>query len=55
MDEAELLLCRANVEREKLFERYDKGREDESNIDSWEDASFEIYQRTDKYDIYSSI
>lgn len=48
MDSEELLLYRAKVERENIFERYDKGRDDESNIDSWEDASFEIYQRIDK-------
>ncbi|KAJ6647677.1 USP6 N-terminal-like protein [Pseudolycoriella hygida] len=46
MDEA-ALIQRANEEREKLFQRYDDGRE--QPIDSWEDPSFEVYHQTDRY------
>lgn len=48
MDE-ELLLSRAREERVKIFERYDRGRSAENQIDPWEDPAFEIYHQTDKY------
>lgn len=32
---------------EKLFQRYDDGREQQ--IDSWEDPAFEVYHQTDRY------
>lgn len=48
MDEGALLI-RANEERGKLFERYDRGREPGAEIDPWEDPTFEIYHQTDRY------
>lgn len=48
MDEA-ALVARANEERIKLFERYDRGREPGAEIDQWEDPTFEIYHQTDRY------
>lgn len=48
MDE-EALLMRANEEREKLFQRYDRGREQGAEIDPWEDPGFEVYHQTDRY------
>lgn len=48
MDE-EALVARANEEREKLFLRYDHGREPGANIDPWEDPGFEVYHQTDRY------
>lgn len=41
------LLERARVERLSIFERYDLGRTDMSNIDSWEDPAFEVYDQMD--------
>lgn len=41
------LLQRAKVERDEIFERYDKGRN--NVIHSWEDNTFEVYHRTDRY------
>lgn len=48
MDE-EVLLLRAKEERDKIFERYDKGRESDNKIEPWEDPGFEVYHRTDKF------
>lgn len=48
MDE-EAMIARANEERAKLFQRYDRGREAGAEIDSWEDPAFEIYHQTDRY------
>lgn len=45
----EKLLARANEERAKLFQRYDRGREPGAEIDPWEDPGFEIYHQTDRY------
>lgn len=45
MDE-EALVARANEERAKLFQRYDRGREPGAEIDPWEDPAFEIYHQT---------
>lgn len=45
----ELLVSRARDERKKIFERYDKGRSADNNIDPWEDAALEIYHKMDKY------
>lgn len=47
MDEAELL-SRAKEERNQIFERYDKGRQSDNLINSWEDTSFEVYHRADR-------
>lgn len=45
----ELLISRAREERKKIFERYDKGRSADNDIDPWEDdASNEIYHKMDK-------
>ncbi|XP_055313838.1 USP6 N-terminal-like protein isoform X2 [Sitodiplosis mosellana] len=48
MNENELLL-RAKEERDEIFERYDKGREDNSLINLWEETKFEVYHRADRY------
>uniref|UniRef100_A0A182QJA5 Rab-GAP TBC domain-containing protein n=1 Tax=Anopheles farauti TaxID=69004 RepID=A0A182QJA5_9DIPT len=48
MDE-EALIARAKEEREKIFQRYDKGREPGAEIDPWEDPQFEVYHQTDRY------
>lgn len=48
MDE-EAMVARANEERLKLFQRYDRGREPGAEIDPWEDPAFEIYHQTDRY------
>lgn len=47
MNENELLI-RAKEERDEIFERYDRGRESASGINSWEDTSFEVYHRADR-------
>uniref|UniRef100_A0A182P766 Rab-GAP TBC domain-containing protein n=1 Tax=Anopheles epiroticus TaxID=199890 RepID=A0A182P766_9DIPT len=47
MDE-EALIARAKEEREKIFQRYDKGREPGAEIDPWEDPQFEVYHQTDR-------
>ncbi len=44
----ELLISRAREERKKIFERYDKGRSEDNDIDPWEDAALEIYHKMDK-------
>lgn len=46
----ELLISRAHEERKKIFERYEKGRSADNDIDPWEDPAYEIYHQTDKYD-----
>lgn len=48
MNENELLL-RAKEERDEIFERYDRGRESGSVINSWEETSFEVYNRADRW------
>lgn len=48
MDEA-AMVARANEEREKLYQRYDRGREVGADIDPWEDPGFEVYHQTDRY------
>ncbi|XP_058129687.1 uncharacterized protein LOC131272051 [Anopheles coustani] len=48
MDE-EALVARAKEEREKIFLRYDKGREPGAEIDPWEDPQFEAYHKMDRY------
>lgn len=48
MDE-KTLIERANEEREKLFQRYDRGREPGNEIDEWEDPGYEVYHQTDRY------
>lgn len=45
MNENDLLL-RAKVERDEIFERYDKGRK--NLINSWEDTTFDVYHRADR-------
>lgn len=47
MDE-EILLLRAKEERDKIFEKYDKGRQSDNTIEPWEDPALEVYHRTDK-------
>lgn len=42
------LLERAKAEREKIFERYDKGRAPDNTIEEWEDADFPLYYQTDR-------
>ncbi|XP_052865333.1 uncharacterized protein LOC128271745 [Anopheles cruzii] len=48
MDE-NALIARAKEEREKIFLRYEKGREGGAEIDPWEDPQFEVYHQTDRY------
>ncbi|KAF2879909.1 hypothetical protein ILUMI_26238 [Ignelater luminosus] len=43
------LLKRSAEEREKIFKRYERGREEGAEIDPWEDPSFEVYHATDRY------
>ncbi|KAI6197504.1 hypothetical protein M3Y94_01231900 [Aphelenchoides besseyi] len=47
------LEVRAQVEREEIVDRYDRGAEDEENIkhaaDQWENPKFELYEKTDRY------
>lgn len=47
-DEQLAMVVRATEEREKLFQRYDRGREG-AEIDPWEDPGFEVYHQTDRY------
>ncbi|KAG5896769.1 hypothetical protein JTB14_008345 [Gonioctena quinquepunctata] len=42
------LLKRSSEEREKIFLRYEQGREG-AEIDPWEDPGFEVYHATDRY------
>lgn len=51
MQDEDYLLRIAQEEREKLFVRYEKGRESGIEIDPWEDPGFEIYHQTDKYKV----
>jgi len=51
----ELLLSRAREERKKIFERYEKGRSADNDIDPWEDPAYEIYHQTDKYNFLFEI
>lgn len=48
MSEADMV-ARANGEREKLYQRYDHGREPGAEIDPWEDPALDVYQRSDRY------
>jgi hypothetical protein len=43
------LLKRSAEEREKIFKRYERGREEGAEIDPWEDPGFEVYHATDRY------
>lgn len=45
----EELIQRAIEERGVIVTKYDKGREEGAQIDSWEDPSYEIYHVTDRY------
>lgn len=45
----EELLQRSAEERDKIFKRYAKGREEGAEIDPWEDPQFEVYHATDRY------
>ena len=47
MDEDKLIL-RAREEREKIFQRYDKGRSPGADIDEWEDPGLELYHQLDR-------
>lgn len=42
------LLKRSAEEREKIFKRYEQGREC-TEIDPWEDPGYEVYHATDRY------
>ncbi|XP_065092647.1 uncharacterized protein LOC135713461 isoform X2 [Ochlerotatus camptorhynchus] len=48
MDE-DALIARAKEERAKIFQRYDRGREQGAEIDAWEDPALEVYHQTDRY------
>ncbi|CAH0716393.1 unnamed protein product, partial [Brenthis ino] len=46
----EALLARASEERERIFQRYERGRDNlVGQIDPWEDPEFEDYHKTDRY------
>ncbi|XP_045458361.1 USP6 N-terminal-like protein [Melitaea cinxia] len=46
----EALLARASEERERIFQRYERGRDNlAGQIDPWEDPEFEDYHKTDRY------
>lgn len=46
----EALLLRASEERERIFQRYERGRDNlVGQIDPWEDPEFEDYHKTDRY------
>ncbi|XP_063393903.1 USP6 N-terminal-like protein isoform X1 [Cydia fagiglandana] len=46
----ESLLARAAEERERIFQRYERGRENlAGQIDPWEDPEYETYHKTDRY------
>lgn len=47
MNETDLLV-RAKEERDEIFERYDRGRESDNCINSWEETKFEVYHRADR-------
>lgn len=47
MMDTDSLITRANEEREKIFLKYERGREAGAEIDSWED--FTVYEKTDRY------
>lgn len=42
------LITRANEEREKIFLKYERGREPGAEIDPWEDPEFSVYSHTDR-------
>lgn len=44
--DTDTLIARANEEREKIFLKYERGREAGAEIDSWED--FSVYANTDR-------
>lgn len=45
----EALLLRAAEERERIFQRYERGRDNlVGQIDPWEDPEFEDYHKTDR-------
>ncbi|XP_055379863.1 USP6 N-terminal-like protein [Condylostylus longicornis] len=48
MNEEELLQ-RAAEEREQIFKRYDLGTDPSNEVYPWENPSFEVYHRTDKF------
>ncbi|GAB0097178.1 USP6 N-terminal-like protein [Sergentomyia squamirostris] len=48
-EEEEALLARAQIERERLFQKYERGREPGAEIDPWEDPDFSLYKHTDRY------
>lgn len=45
----EELLQRSAEERDRIFNRYAKGREEGAEILPWEDPQFEVYHKTDRY------
>lgn len=47
MDENDLLL-RAKEERDEIFARYDRGRENADLINDWEEGSYEIFNQLDR-------
>lgn len=49
MNESDLLV-RAKEERDEIFARYDRGRENANLINKWEESSFEVYNRADRFE-----
>ncbi|XP_017839200.1 USP6 N-terminal-like protein isoform X1 [Drosophila busckii] len=48
-EQQQVLLKRAEDEREDIFRRYQMGLDPKNVVDSWENPTFEIYHITDKY------
>lgn len=48
-EDEDVLLARAAEERERIFQKYERGREPGAEIDPWEDPGFEVYHAMDRY------
>ncbi|XP_017000691.2 USP6 N-terminal-like protein isoform X1 [Drosophila takahashii] len=48
-EQQEALVKRAEDEREDIFRRYELGLDPSNVVDSWENPSFEVYMKTDRY------
>lgn len=47
-EDEDVLLARAAEERERIFLKYERGREPGAEIDPWEDPGFEVYHAMDR-------
>lgn len=48
MMDTDALIARSNEEREKIFLKYERGRDVGAEIDPWEDPDFTVYLHTDR-------